>query len=102
MEAEVNIRCRKSDLSVVESVIQEAADEYKALVKKEVKGFKNKEVEVRLVLDTTRFLPEFLEKSVTQTDSCMGGVLLHTRKGRIVCSNTLDERLQLVYQEAIP
>ena len=32
----------------------------------------------------------------------MGGIVLHTRKGRIVCSNTIDERLQLVYQEAIP
>lgn len=32
----------------------------------------------------------------------MGGIVLHTRKGRIVCSNTIDERLQLVYSEAIP
>ena len=32
----------------------------------------------------------------------MGGILMHARKGRIVCSNTIDERLQLVYQEAIP
>jgi hypothetical protein len=27
---------------------------------------------------------------------------MHARRGRIVCSNTLDERLQLVYGEAIP
>lgn len=32
----------------------------------------------------------------------MGGILLHAKKGRIVCTNTIDERLQLVYQEAIP
>ena len=32
----------------------------------------------------------------------MGGIVLHAKKGRIVCSNTIDERLQLVYQEAIP
>jgi hypothetical protein len=32
----------------------------------------------------------------------MGGIMLHARKGRIVCTNTIDERLQLVYQEAIP
>jgi hypothetical protein len=32
----------------------------------------------------------------------MGGLLTHARKGRIVCSNTLDERLALCYQEAIP
>jgi hypothetical protein len=32
----------------------------------------------------------------------MGGIILHAKRGRIVCSNTLDERLQLVYAEAIP
>ncbi len=32
----------------------------------------------------------------------MGGIMMHARKGRIVCSNTIDERLNLVYQEAIP
>jgi len=32
----------------------------------------------------------------------MGGFLMHARKGRIVCSITLDDRLALCYQEAIP
>jgi len=32
----------------------------------------------------------------------MGGILMHAKKGRIVCSNTLDDRLQLCYGEAIP
>ena len=49
-----------------------------------------------------KFLPEFIESSENPLDSCMGGILLHARKGRIVCSNTLDERLQLVYHQAIP
>ena len=102
MEPEVNLRCRKSDVKIVESVLDQAAAEYKKLMKDEVKGFKNKEVPLNLILDTHRFLPEFNESSDSTTDSCMGGVLLHARKGRIVCSNTLDERLQLVYQEAVP
>ena len=32
----------------------------------------------------------------------MGGIVMHAKKGRIVCSNTLDDRLGLCYQEAIP
>ena len=55
-----------------------------------------------MILDNNKFLPEFNEKSENPTESCMGGILMHARQGRIVCSNTLDERLQLVYQEAIP
>lgn len=32
----------------------------------------------------------------------MGGVQLRAQKDRIICNNTLDERLELCYQEALP
>jgi len=96
----VNVRCRKSDHALVKEVINKAKDEYKALMKKEVKHFANREVPIEIHLDEGRYLPEFDEKD--GADSCLGGVVMHAKKGRIVCSNTLDSRLQLVYQEAIP
>ena len=102
MEPEVHIRCRKSDHALVEKVVDQARDEYKRLMKNEVKSFKNKEVQLTLILESHKFLPEFQEGSENPIDSCMGGIMMHARKGRIVCSNTLDERLQLVHQEAIP
>lgn len=100
MEADVHVRCRKSDLSVVEQVLMQAGEEYKKLLKKEVKFFEDKDVPLKLVVDKDRFLPEFDENE--GAESCMGGLVLHARRGRIVCSNTLDDRLQLVYGEAIP
>lgn len=100
MEGEVHIRCRKSDLKIVQDVQQAAQDEYKALMKNEVKFFKDKDVPIKLVIESTKFLAEY--DDTEGADSCMGGIVLHARKGRIVCTNTLDERLQLVVQEAIP
>jgi vacuolar-type H+-ATPase subunit E/Vma4 len=50
---------------------------------------------LKLVVDKDRFLPEYDDSE--GAESCMGGVVLHAKKGRIVCSNTLDERLLLVY-----
>ena len=98
MEPEVHIRCRKSDEQIVAKVYKQAGDEYKALMQKEVKRFTNKDIPLTIVLETHKFLPEFNpNKSESATDSCLGGIVLHARKGRIVCSNTLDERLQLVY-----
>lgn len=105
MEAEVNVRCRKSDHKLVESVLKQAESEYKALMKKEVKYFEKREVPLKLTLDADKFLAEYDPNAPTSTgwaESCLGGLVLHTRKGRIVCSNTLDDRLQLVFQEAIP
>jgi vacuolar-type H+-ATPase subunit E/Vma4 len=94
MEPELTIKCRKSDLEIVKSVSHKAVEEYKALMKKEVKHFHNKEVPINLIIEDKRFLSEYTPNS---NDSCMGGVVLHARRGRIVCANTLDDRLQLVY-----
>lgn len=48
-------------------------------MKSEVKGYKNKEVTLNLILDEKKFLPEFNEKSDNPTESCMGGILMHAR-----------------------
>ena len=61
--------------------------------------FLNKDVNVNLHVESDKFLDEYNPGAV---NTCMGGVVLHCRKGRIVCANTIDERLQLVYQIALP
>ena len=76
-------------------MIPSAIEEYKAIMKREVKAFSNREVPCNLLIDTQRYLPEYDAKE--GADSCMGGIVMHCRKGRIVCSNTLDERLLLCY-----
>ena len=53
--------------------------------------FKDRDVPLKLIIDKDRFLPEFNDAS--GVESCMGGILLHAKKGRIVCTNTIDERL---------
>jgi V-type H+-transporting ATPase subunit E len=95
MEAEVTVRCRKSDLTIVKGIIEAAIAQYKAIMKKEVKIFADREVPCKILLDEVKYLPEYDENE--GKDSSMGGILLHCRKGRIVCSNTLDERLKLCY-----
>lgn len=100
MEPEVYIRCKKEDEDIVKSVIDSAVTEYKTLMKKEVKFFKDKEVPCKVQIDASKYLPLYNEQE--GTESCMGGIVMHAKKGRIVCSNTLDDRLQLCYQEAIP
>jgi vacuolar-type H+-ATPase subunit E/Vma4 len=95
MEPEVFIRCRKSDLELVRSIIEPAMTEYKAIMKAQVKIFKNRDVPCKVEVDLTKHLPEYDENEANE--SCLGGILMHCRKGRIVCSNTLDERLALCY-----
>ena len=44
MEPEVNVRVRKSDADILKKAIEPAVNEYKALMKREVKVFKDREV----------------------------------------------------------
>jgi vacuolar-type H+-ATPase subunit E/Vma4 len=55
---------------------------------------------LEVTVDEKKGLPEY--NVDTPGNSCTGGVKLHARKGRIVCSNTLDDRLSLCYQETTP
>jgi hypothetical protein len=57
MEPEVFIKCKKEDEEIVKQVMEGAVTEYKALMKKEVKVFFNREVPCKVSLDTGRNLP---------------------------------------------
>ena len=72
---------------------------YKTLMKENVQMLKGNEPPLTLTIDETRYLPEYDPEN--PANSCLGGVKLHARKWRIVCSNTLDERLEMAYQANI-
>jgi V-type H+-transporting ATPase subunit E len=100
MEVNVQMRVRKSDMPLIQEVMPKAIAAYKSKMQSEVKAFNGKEVPLKLEIDVAHPLPEYSAEA--GVESCIGGVTIHARKGRIVCANTLDERLQLCYQEAIP
>ena len=99
MEEDVWIKCRKSDLSLVRSVVDSAKAQYKEVMEREVKKYQGKDIPLVIHVSDEKFLPEYKEGA---QDSCIGGVQMFANQGRIVCSNTLDERLQLAYAESIP
>jgi len=49
---------------------------------------------VNLTLDKTNVLSDQLVK--------IGGVVLAAHKGKILCTNTIDNRLDLCFQDSIP
>ena len=53
-----------------------------------------------VIVDDTNFLPQLNPSD--PTNSCLGGFVMYARKNRIVCSQTLDERLGMTFQMSIP
>jgi len=89
-EPQVSVRYRKVDEALVESILSECVEDYK---KRAGKG-------LNAVLDKVNYLAP--PKSENSNNYCSGGIVVVGYNGRIVCDNTLDQRLLLAYEGLLP
>lgn len=90
LETEVNIICRKQDVDLIKSVLKDAAGQFTKMMHEQTVKYKN--FEVNISVDEKYFLPEYI----------IGGVMMTAMKSKIRVDNTLDKRLELLRQSAIP
>ena len=101
IEPKVTLRCRESDKAILSAIIDEAVADYKEKMLSQVKALEGKsDIPCVVTIDEKNFLPEYNEDD--PTNSCLGGFVMYCRQNRIVCSQTLDDRIDMVYQFAIP
>jgi len=96
-DLKVEAHCRESDVKILEDVLETAVTEYKAIMKKECGVVRDVVVNV----NKSNFLPP-APSGGDNLKSCCGGVVLTALDSRVVCSNTLDARLDLVFEETKP
>ncbi|XP_062189609.1 V-type proton ATPase subunit E-like [Phragmites australis] len=92
-EPAVVLRCRKEDLELVDSVLESTRNEY---------AEKANVYPPEIVVDRHVYLPSAPSHYQAHGLSCSGGVVLASRDGKIVCENTLDARLQVVFRKKLP
>lgn len=88
------VRCREIDLDLVKGLLPKAAEKYASTL-----GRKAPSISV----DASNPLPP--PPSGVPSDefaSCCGGVVVTSADGRVVCSNTLDDRLRIAYTTNLP
>jgi len=90
-EADVQVRCRRSDQGLVKDVLNDANTDY----------HKKSGRTCKLSLDSQHFLPPGPEEAKSGEAICSGGIVLSIADGRIVCSNTLDARLALAFEQQL-
>ena len=85
IEPKVILRCRQSDVGILQGVIDDAVQEYKSLMLSQVKALEGKDdIPCTVTIDQNKFLPEYNRDD--PTNSCLGGFVMYARKNRIVCS----------------
>lgn len=89
-EKDVKVRCRKEDVAIVKEVISQATGAAA--------------LSGSVTLDETIFLPPAPSASTKseEFDTCAGGLVVTSADGRIVCSNTLNDRLNIAYSTNLP
>lgn len=101
MEGQIFIRCREADVSIIESIQDEAVSEYRNMVVTQVKKFEGmnpEDIPCQIIIDQN-YLESIEDNELTGS---LGGFKLFAKKGRIVCSQTIDDRIDLCFQAAIP
>eukprot|EP01024_Parvocaulis_polyphysoides_P059241 TRINITY_DN63_c0_g1_i3.p1 TRINITY_DN63_c0_g1~~TRINITY_DN63_c0_g1_i3.p1 ORF type:complete len:228 (+),score=50.28 TRINITY_DN63_c0_g1_i3:209-892(+) len=88
------VKCRQADTSIVQGCLQLAQAKFKS---------QYNAVAPELTVDTSDFLPPApKDLDDEETPSCVGGIAVTSLDGRIVCSNTLDDRLEISYSQNLP
>ncbi|KAH0646511.1 hypothetical protein KY284_034395 [Solanum tuberosum] len=88
----VLLRCRKYDVHLVEHVLEGVKEEY---------AEKANVHQPEIIVDEIH-LPPAPSHHNMHGPSCSGGVVLASRDGKIVCENTLDARLEVVFRKKLP
>ncbi|XP_004302519.1 PREDICTED: V-type proton ATPase subunit E2 [Fragaria vesca subsp. vesca] len=91
-EPAVLLRCREVDKKLVESVLEEAKKAYAD------KG----NAPPKVTIDDRVYLPPPPKGGDSHEQFCSGGVVLASQDGKIVCENTLDARLDVVFRQKLP
>jgi V-type H+-transporting ATPase subunit E len=88
LEPEVSVLCRKEDVAIVKSVLEDAQKKYSSEIKTQTNGASKS---VKLSIEESRPLV-----------GKIGGVVLQTQGGAIRVDNTLDTRLDLLVEKDKP
>lgn len=86
------VKCRKVDLPLVKEVLEPAKKKY---------AQEYGQGTPLLSIDERDFLPP-PPTGDDEVESCIGGIAVTSDDGKIVCSNTLDDRLRIAYQANLP
>ncbi|XP_077239283.1 V-type proton ATPase subunit E-like [Tasmannia lanceolata] len=92
-EPSVLLRCREADHGLVKSVLEEAKKEYAEKANVHAPN---------VTIDERVYLPPPPSHHDAHGPSCSGGVVLASQDGKIVCENTLDARLDVVFRQKLP
>ena len=91
LEDELELKVREQEVSMVQGILSECEAEYTDIMKRET----TRDYACSLSVMEDQFL-------TAENGGRCGGVILYAHNRRIVCSNTLEDRLNMVFEANLP
>lgn len=93
-ERKVQVNVRQCDLALAKKVLPEVLDRYRAKI--------GQDDTLEVKIDDKHFLNPAPSEVRPGQPFCCGGVVTSAKKGKIMCSNTLDARLEIAFDNLLP
>ena len=90
MERNINIEARKEHMDVAKKVFLKCQSDFTSILEKET----GKQMEATLSLSEYGLEPNY--------KNIIGGVFLRSSDGVIVCDNSMDSRVRLIFEQLLP
>ena len=90
-EPALQIKCREEDVGDIQGMITDLQTDYANFMQEQT----GREYATELTVLEDNFLTD-------EKDKGCGGVILYSTDSRVVCPNTIIQRLELVYEEMLP
>ena len=91
LEDELELKVREQEVSMVQGILAECEAEYTDIMKRET----TRDYACTLSVMEDQFL-------TNENGGRCGGVVLLAHNRRIVCSNTLEDRLNMIFESELP
>ena len=91
LEDQLELRVRDNEVDLVNGLLAECEAEYSRIMKEET----TRDYECSLSVMEDKFLD-------LESGGRCGGVILYAHQRRIVCSNTLEDRLGQIFESQLP
>lgn len=102
MEANIVVKCRAQDQEILEEIQDEVVSQYREMIVNEVKLFEGKapdDIPCNIMIDKENPIESIDDNAETGS---LGGINMLAKKGKIVLTQTIDSRIDLCFQAAIP
>jgi vacuolar-type H+-ATPase subunit E/Vma4 len=103
IEKNIEIRVREDDKDIADELLSECEADYSRIMEEQTNRVGEYECKLSVIDGNSNWMGGRANHWLTESDNGLcGGVILYAHNRKIVCNNTLEDRLNLCFEQELP